>query len=125
MSRGGLGQALKALARRCTIPVELEVDVGRRLPESVEVACYYVVAEALTNAAKHARASVVTVTVGCEATQLSVSVEDDGIGGADSNRGTGLIGLVDRVEALGGQLQISSLDGNGTSLQAAIPFEGT
>ena len=123
LSRGGLGPALKALARRSTIPVELHLDVHRRLPESVEVASYYVVAEALTNAAKHSRASVVKVGVSCEPTSLRVSVEDDGIGGADSHRGSGLIGLVDRVEALGGQLQISSLEGHGTSLLAAIPFE--
>jgi signal transduction histidine kinase len=93
------------------------------LPESVEVASYYVAAEALTNAAKYSQASVVKVSARCEATHLRVSVEDDGIGGADSHKGSGLIGLVDRVEALGGQLQISSLAGHGTSLLAAIPFE--
>jgi signal transduction histidine kinase len=123
LSRGGLGPALKALARRSAIPVELELGAERRLPESVEVATYYVVAEALTNSAKHSQASVVKISVSCEATNLRVSVEDDGIGGADSHKGSGLIGLVDRVEALGGQLQISSLDGQGTALHAVIPFE--
>jgi signal transduction histidine kinase len=123
LTRGGLGPALKALARRSAIPVELHLGAERRLPESVEVAAYYVVAEALTNAAKHSQACVVEVGVSCEATNLQVSVEDDGIGGADSHKGSGLIGLVDRVEALGGQLKISSLDGQGTSLHAVIPFE--
>jgi signal transduction histidine kinase len=125
LSRGGLGPALNALARRSAIPVELDIDVDQRLSESVQVACYYVVAEALTNAAKYSKASVVKVRASCEPTHLRVSVEDDGIGGADTHKGTGLIGLADRVEALGGQLQISSLNGQGTSLLASIPFQTT
>jgi signal transduction histidine kinase len=123
LSRGGLGPALKTLARRCTIPVELQLGVDRRLPESAEVAAYYVVAEALTNAAKHAQATEVTVTAEADGASLRLSIEDDGIGGADTGKGSGLIGLIDRVEALGGRLQVSSPSGTGTSLQATIPFD--
>ena len=123
LSRGGLGPALKTLARRSTIPVELHLAIDRRLPESAEVAAYYVVAEALTNAAKHAQASEVTVSVEADGADLRLSIQDDGIGGADSGKGTGLVGLIDRVEALGGRLRISSLVGSGTSLVAVVPFE--
>jgi signal transduction histidine kinase len=123
LSRGGLGPALKTLARRSTIPVELGLDVDQRLPESVEVAAYYLVAESLTNAAKHAQASEVTVSVDTDGPNVRLSIRDDGIGGADSGRGSGLTGLTDRVEALGGHLQISSPTGSGTSLLATIPFQ--
>jgi signal transduction histidine kinase len=123
LSRGGLGPALKTLARRSVVPVALGVDVDQRLPESVEVAAYYVVAESLTNAAKHAQASEITVTVDTDGSNVRLSVRDDGIGGADSGRGSGLTGLTDRVEALGGHLQMSSPTGSGTSLLATIPFE--
>jgi signal transduction histidine kinase len=92
------------------------------LPETVEVAAYYVVAESLTNAAKHAHASAVIVTIKADAEILNLSVQDNGIGGADFANGSGLIGLKDRVEALGGQLSMSSPAGNGTSLNAAIPL---
>jgi signal transduction histidine kinase len=123
LSKGGLGPALKTLARRSAVPVELDVDVDRRLPDSVEVAAYYVVAETLTNAAKHAQASEVTVRVESEGTNLHLLIRDDGIGGADTVRGSGLTGLVDRVEALGGQMTISSPPGNGTSLSVKIPLD--
>jgi PAS domain S-box-containing protein len=123
LSRGGLGPALKTLARRSAVPVELDVDVDRRLPDAVEVAAYYVVAETLTNAAKHARASGVTVHVEAEGTALHLSIRDDGIGGADTGRGSGLTGLVDRVEALGGKMTISSQPGRGTSFAVRIPLE--
>jgi signal transduction histidine kinase len=123
LSRGGLGPALKTLARRSTVPVALNIDMDRRLAESAEVAAYYVVAEALTNVAKHARASEVNVSVMAEDAILLISIRDDGIGGADSGKGSGLVGLTDRVEALGGHLQIDSIAGSGTSLLAAIPFE--
>jgi len=86
------------------------------------VAAYYVVAESLTNAAKHAQASEVNVTVETDGNQIRLSIRDDGIGGADSGRGSGLTGLTDRVEALGGHLQVSSPIGTGTSLLATIPF---
>jgi PAS domain S-box-containing protein len=123
LSRGGLGPALKTLARRSAVPVELDVDVDRRLPDAVEVAAYYVVAETLTNAAKHAQASEVTVHVEAEGTNLHLSIRDDGIGGADTSRGSGLTGLVDRVEALGGKMTISSQPGRGTSFAVKIPLE--
>jgi signal transduction histidine kinase len=123
LSKGGLGPALKTLARRSAVPVELDVGVDRRLPDSVEVAAYYVVAEALTNAAKHAQASEVTVRVEAEGTNLHLLIRDDGIGGADTARGSGLTGLVDRVEALGGKLTISSPPGSGTSLSVKIPLD--
>ena len=122
LSRGGLGPALKTLARRSSVPVALRLSVDERLPDSVEVAAYYVVAESLTNAAKHAQASEVNVTVETDGNQIRLSIRDDGIGGADSGRGSGLTGLTDRVEALGGHLQVSSPIGTGTSLLATIPF---
>ncbi len=122
LSRGGLGPALKTLGRRSAVPVELHLNVDRRLPESAEVAAYYVVAEALTNAAKHSEASQVDVTVDVQAAAVHLLIRDDGVGGADSGRGSGLVGLRDRVEALGGSIEISSPPGDGTSLLATIPF---
>jgi signal transduction histidine kinase len=123
LSKGGLGPALKTLGRRSTVPVELDLAVDRRLPESAEVAAYYVVAEALTNAAKYARASQVTVRAEAGDAKLHLSIRDDGIGGADSANGSGLTGLIDRVEALGGKMAISSQPGSGTSLLVDIPVE--
>ena len=123
LSKGGLGPALKTLGRRSTVPVELDLAVDRRLPESAEVAAYYVVAEALTNAAKHARASQVTVRAEAGDANLHLSIRDDGIGGADSAKGSGLTGLIDRVEAVGGKMAISSQPGSGTSLLVEIPVE--
>jgi signal transduction histidine kinase len=123
LSKGGLGPALKTLARRSVVPVELEVAVDRRLPESAEVAAYYVIAEALTNTAKHAQASAVTVRVDAGTERLHLSIEDDGIGGADTGRGSGLIGLTDRVEAIGGHMTISSRPGSGTALLVTIPLD--
>ena len=121
LSKGGLGPALKTLARRCPVPVNVDVDVERRLPEPVEVAAYYVVAEALTNAAKYADASEVDVCAKTKGAHLDLSIHDDGIGGADSRKGSGLIGLKDRVEVLGGHMQIASHPGSGTSLHVTIP----
>src|SRR5258705_282689 len=123
LSKGGLGPALKTLARRSTVPVELDLAVDRRLPESAEVAAYYVVAESLTNAAKHARASQVTVRAEAGDANLHLWIRDDGIGGADSANGSGLTGLIDRVEAVGGKMAISSQPGSGTSLLVEIPVE--
>jgi signal transduction histidine kinase len=123
LSKGGLGPAIKVLARRSAIPVELRVESQRRLPDPVEVAAYYVVAEALTNAAKHAQASMVEVCIDIEGQYLHLSIRDDGIGGVDAARGSGITGLRDRVEALGGSLSISSHPGTGTELHATIPFE--
>ena len=123
LSKGGLGPAINVLARRSAIPVELLVVSQRRLPDPVEVAAYCVVAEALTNAAKHAQASMVEVCVDTEGQNLHLSIRDDGIGGADAAKGSGMTGLRDRVEALGGTLSISSHPGTGTALRATIPFE--
>ncbi|GAF48611.1 hypothetical protein RW1_056_00390 [Rhodococcus wratislaviensis NBRC 100605] len=123
LSKGGLGPALKILARRSAVPVELDLDVDRRLSDSVEVGSYYVVSEALTNAGKHARASVVEIGVETKGANLHLSIRDDGIGGADAAKGSGLIGLTDRVETLGGTLEISSPPGGGTSLLVTIPLE--
>lgn len=122
LSKGGLGPAMRTLGRRSAVPVELHVAVDQRLPETVEVAAYYVVAEALTNAAKHAHASEVRVSCEADTETLSLKIYDDGIGGADVSRGSGLIGLRDRVEAVGGRLEIASIAGYGTALSATIPF---
>jgi signal transduction histidine kinase len=124
LAEGGLAAALKVLARRCTIPVQLDVQISGRLPDRVEVAAYYVVAEALTNAAKHAHASVIRVDAEAAGRVLHLCVRDDGAGGADPVRGSGLVGLNDRVEALGGTITIQSPAGEGTSLHAALPFAG-
>jgi signal transduction histidine kinase len=121
LEKGGLGPALRALARRAAVPVDLSVRVDGRLPERVEAAAYYVVSEALTNAAKHARASVVQVDVGTADDALRLLVQDDGVGGADPSRGSGLIGLSDRVAAVGGRIEITSPPGGGTSLLVTIP----
>jgi signal transduction histidine kinase len=123
LSDGGLGPALRALARRSTVPVELDVHPERRLPERVEVAAYYVVSEALTNAAKHAHASAVHVDVDASDSVVELVIRDDGVGGADPRRGSGLIGLTDRVEALGGRIEIASPSGHGTSLLVRFPTE--
>lgn len=123
LSKGGLGPAMKTLARRSSVPVELDLNVDRRLPESVEVAAYYVVAEALTNAAKHAQASIVTVGACADDDELRVVVVDDGVGGATSGGGSGLIGLKDRVEALSGRIDVVSPPGGGTTLTVRIPLQ--
>jgi signal transduction histidine kinase len=122
LSKGGLGPALRALARRSVVPVSVEVRVDDRLPEPVEVAAYYVVAEALTNAAKHSKASEVVIRVGLGANELHIEVADDGVGGATSaSGGSGLVGLRDRVEAVSGRIAVSSPVGEGTTLTARIP----
>jgi signal transduction histidine kinase len=119
---GGLRPALRTLAHRSTIPVELDVRVGARLPEPVEVATYYVVAEALTNTAKHANASRVLINVEATDDIISASVRDDDGGGANPARGSGLAGLQDRVEALGGAMSVESPSGSGTNLHVQIPI---
>ncbi|WP_327119543.1 GAF domain-containing sensor histidine kinase [Nocardia sp. NBC_01730] len=125
LSKGGLGPALKALARRSAVPVRLDAALHERLPESAEIAAYYVAAEALTNATKHAQASGVEIDVRTEGPYLQLSIRDDGIGGADPAGGSGLIGLTDRVEALGGRLDITSHPGHGTTLLVRIPIATT
>jgi signal transduction histidine kinase len=122
LTKGGLRLALKALARRSPVPVDLRVRVDGRLPEPVEVSAYYIVAEALTNAAKHARASAIVVEAEVTGDLLRVTVRDDGAGGADLGGGTGLVGLKDRVEALGGRIVLQSPRGAGTSLRAELPL---
>jgi signal transduction histidine kinase len=124
LSKGGLEPALRALRRRSAVPVELDLHAGRRLPEPVEVAAYYVVSEALTNAAKHAHASVVHVELDTHDAVLQLTIRDDGVGGADLSQGSGLVGLSDRIEALGGTLQVSSPAGNGTTLLIEVPLDG-
>jgi signal transduction histidine kinase len=123
LTRGGLGSALKTLARRSAVPVQLELQAKTPLPEPVEVAVYYIVSEALTNAAKHAQASAVDVLVEGRGGVLGLSIRDDGIGGADSRRGSGLIGLTDRVDALGGTIEMTSPRGEGTTLLITLPIE--
>jgi signal transduction histidine kinase len=122
LSKGGLGPALKSLCGRAAIPVELEMRADGRLPESVEVAAYYVVSEALTNIAKHARAEHAWVTVGVDDGILELAIRDDGAGGADPSGGSGLIGLRDRVEALEGTIHVESPPGEGTAIDVALPF---
>jgi signal transduction histidine kinase len=122
LMRGGLEPALRALARRSTVAVELDLRAERRLPEHVEVAAYYIVSEALTNAAKYAQASVVNVELEAHDAILQLAIRDDGIGGADPAHGSGLVGLSDRIEALGGTLEVTSPTGSGTTLLIEIPL---
>jgi signal transduction histidine kinase len=125
LSQGGLEPALRALARRSPIPVALDVRVSERLSERVEIAAYYVVAEILTNAVKHSNGSRVQVTMEAIDGALRVCVRDDGVGGADPEGGSGLVGLRDRVEALGGTMTIDSPRGGGTTLLAELPLGHT
>ncbi len=122
LAEGGLGPALKTLARRSPVPVKLNVRTEARLGDRVEVAAYYVVSETLTNAAKHAHASVVHVDAEVVNRALRISVRDDGAGGADPTRGSGLVGLKDRVEALGGTIAVESLAGAGTCVRVELPL---
>jgi signal transduction histidine kinase len=121
LSEGGLAPALRTLARRSAIPVELDVRVEARLPEEAEVAAYYVVSEALTNTAKHASASRASVAADQRSGILHLSIRDDGVGGAEPGEGSGLIGLRDRVEALGGTIVVSSPAGEGTLVVVELP----
>jgi signal transduction histidine kinase len=124
LTEGGLSPALKALGRRSNVRVKLDVGFEHRLPDQVEVAAYYSVSEALTNASKHANATRVWVSLRVEADMLRLSIRDDGVGGADANRGSGLTGLRDRIEALGGQIKIESPSGGGTLIEVEIPIGG-
>ncbi|HEY2079989.1 MAG TPA: GAF domain-containing sensor histidine kinase, partial [Streptosporangiaceae bacterium] len=124
LAEGGLRPALAALARRSVIPVRLDVQVPARLPEQAEIAAYYVVAEALTNTAKHSHATAVDVQVSASADIVRVRVRDDGLGGADLAHGSGLVGLRDRTEALGGQLSLDSPPGAGTGIEITLPLGG-
>jgi PAS domain S-box-containing protein len=122
LGQGGLGAALKVLARRSAVPVVLSVRPSRRLPQPVAVAAYYVVSEALTNTAKHADAQSVQVIAEERDETLQLTIRDDGSGGADPSRGSGLIGLSDRVDALGGTIEVVSPAGQGTTLRISLPL---
>jgi signal transduction histidine kinase len=123
LTEGGLGPALRTLARRSSVPVTLHLGTQARLPERVEVTAYYVVSEALTNVAKHSGASEVQVRVDADDGLVRLSVRDDGVGGADPVRGSGLVGLKDRVEATGGTLRVDSRPGQGTFLSVVLPLD--
>src|SRR4051794_21472474 len=122
LTEGGLSPALKALGRRSPVRVKLDMGFDDRLPDQVEVAAYYTVSEALTNASKHANATRVRVCLSIEDDVLLLSIRDDGVGGADANRGSGLTGLRDRIEALEGQIKIESPSGGGTLIEVEIPI---
>jgi PAS domain S-box-containing protein len=122
LSQWGLERALRVLARRSSTPVELDIKLGERLPESIEIAAYYVVSEALANVAKHAEASFASVSARESNRRLFVSVRDDGVGGADARSGSGLSGLVDRVEVMRGDLVLESPPGQGTTISIELPL---
>jgi signal transduction histidine kinase len=121
LSRRGLGPSLRALARGSPLPVRLSVDISVRPPQPIEIAIYYAVSELLTNATRHAEATVVHIEVTGSKESVSTVIKDDGVGGADPQNGTGLIGLIDRVEALGGHLVLSSPAGAGTNIRFELP----
>ena len=123
LSDRGLASALDALAQRAPLPVEIDGCPAGRLPEPVEAAAYFVVAEAITNVVRYAQASHARVAVSRADGQLAVEVEDDGVGGADPGQGSGLRGLSDRVAALDGRLEVRSDAGHGTTVRATIPCE--
>jgi signal transduction histidine kinase len=123
VSGHGLGVALEQLVAHAAVPVRLTVNIGSRLPEALEVAAYYLVSECLANVAKYARASSASVEVTRRLADVVVEIADDGVGGADESRGSGLRGLADRVEALGGRLRVWSPIGSGTRVRAEIPCE--
>jgi signal transduction histidine kinase len=120
LSDGGLGPAVKALARGSPVPVTLYTEVEGRLPDRVEVGAYYIISEALANAAKHAQATAVEISLEHRRQALDLSMRDDGIGGADGS-GAGLTGLADRVHALAGTMQLVSPPGHGTHLHISLP----
>jgi signal transduction histidine kinase len=122
LSKGGLAPALEGLAHRSPIPVNLELQTDARLPEPIEVAAYYVASEALANTAKHARASQIEVSLASRNGSLVLLIRDDGVGGAYPGRGSGLVGLQDRVEALGGTIKIDSSAGSGTCVIVTLPI---
>jgi PAS domain S-box-containing protein len=122
LSKRGLGPSLRALARKSPIKVDLDVHVETRPAEAVETAVYYVVSEALTNAAKHSQASAISVAVGTAGNLLRATIEDDGIGGAEASAGSGLVGVIDRVEALGGRFALDSSVNHGTRISIELPL---
>jgi signal transduction histidine kinase len=122
LSERGLRPALRTLARRSATPVDLDIATDVRLAEPIEVAAYFVASEALANAAKHSEASGIAVSLECRDGNLLLSVRDDGVGGADAARGSGIVGLSDRVEALGGQFVLESPPGRGTTISVELPI---
>jgi signal transduction histidine kinase len=122
LSDGGLVPALRVLARRSPVAVELEAGIDRRLPQRVEVTAYYVASELLANVAKHARASKVDLRASATSDELALSVHDDGVGGADATRGSGLVGVIDRVSANDGTISVRSPIGRGTSVDVVLPI---
>jgi signal transduction histidine kinase len=123
LAQNGIGPALRTLARRSPIPVDVEVITDARLPQPVEVAAYYVASEALANAAKHAQATRIDLSLHSRPDDVLLSLSDDGIGGADPTGGSGLVGLIDRVTALGGSMDIQSPPGDGTRITAGLPVD--
>jgi len=123
LSERGLGPALRTLARRSAVPVDLEVTASARCPEPIEIAAYYVASEALANAMKHAQASRIEMSLATRDGSLLLSVRDDGVGGADPARGSGLAGLTDRVEALSGSIHLHSAAGTGTQITVDLPLD--
>jgi signal transduction histidine kinase len=123
LSKGGLAPALRALAHRSVIPVDLDITADVRLEEPIEVAAYFVASEALANAAKHSEASRIEVSLEQRDGGLFLSVRDDGVGGADAARGSGIVGLTDRVDALGGSIRVCSRPGEGTQIAVELPVE--
>jgi signal transduction histidine kinase len=123
LSRAGLDLSLRELARRSPIPVQLEVELSERPPTAVETAVYYVVSETLTNAIKHSHASAITVRITSDHAKLYAAVADDGVGGAEPGDGSGLVGLADRVNALGGRFVSDSPAGHGTRISVELPLE--
>ncbi|HEX6454326.1 MAG TPA: histidine kinase [Trebonia sp.] len=122
LSHGGLAPAVKALARRLPVPVKLHADIDGRLPDAVEIGAYYIISEALANAAKHAHATMVDVSIKKHRQSFDLVVRDNGVGGADTS-GSGLTGLSDRVDALAGKMQFLSPPGRGTYLFVTFPLE--
>jgi signal transduction histidine kinase len=121
LTEAGLGPALRALARRSDLPIDVNVKLDERLPAPVEAAAYYIASEALTNVAKHAHANVVALIASHDNGVLTLEVRDDGIGGVDPGRGSGILGLADRAEALGGRISIVSPQRRGTTLTVRLP----
>jgi PAS domain S-box-containing protein len=123
LSQAGLGPSLRALARTLPVPVKLDVSIAERPPESIEIAVYYVVSEALANAVKHAHASEISVALRTSGRAIRATIQDDGVGGADATAGSGLVGLIDRVEALGGRLTLDSPRAAGTTVSIVLPLD--
>jgi PAS domain S-box-containing protein len=122
LSQAGLGRSLRALTRNLPVPVKLDVRVAERPSESIEIAVYYVISEALANVVKHARASEISVALRTVAGRIRGTIEDDGVGGAEAGAGSGLVGLIDRVEALGGRFALDSPPGHGTKIVIELPL---